>query len=277
MLVTIKYIRMQVSMDYKLICGDSVEVMKSLDSESVDVCVTSPPYNLDISYSKYDDNKPYDTYIDWIEDVFVELKRILKPDGHLFLNMAGSSTQPWIAMDAAQRLRQHYVLQNNICWVKSIEKDAEITGHNKPVPGKRFLPRTWENIFHFTKEGKSELDHEKSGVLYKEEWREINKKRTGRDWRQTVNTWFIPYETIGCYGGKNKDKIRGSHPAVFPKKLVDKCCKLMGAEGTLIDPFVGSGTSIIAGLENGMNCIGIDIDENYLKFADERIKLEYNY
>ena len=258
--------------NYNLLKGDTLKVMRDMDDESIDICVTSPPYNLDMPYGKYKDNKPYDDYLDWIEDVFVEVKRLLKPDGHLFLNTSGSSTQPWIAMDSAQRLRKHYILQNNINWVKSIEMNKEITGHNKPVPGKRFLSRTWEFVYHFTKEGNAPLDHEKSGVLYKEQWREANKKRTGRDWRPTVNTWFIPYETIGCFGGK-KD-IRGKHPAVYPKALVDKCCKLAGASGTLLDPFVGSGTSIIAALENNMNAVGIDMDEDYLNFAEQRIQAE---
>ena len=262
---------------YKLIQGDNVEVIKTLKDQSIDVIVTSPPYNLDMPYGEHNDKMPYAEYITKMKETFTECKRILKDDGHLFLNIAGSSTQPWVGFDIANSLRDKYILQNNICWVKSFEDTTEgcIRGHNKPVNSGRFLSRTWEFILHFTKNGNSPLNHETSGVLYAEQWREVNKKRTGRDWRPTNNTWFIPYETIGSYGGKDaKDKIRGDHPAVYPKALVKKCCNLVGNKGVLLDPFIGSGTSIIAALECGMDAIGIDIDKNYLEYAENRIQRE---
>lgn len=263
--------------EYKLIQGNNIDVIRGLKENTVDVIVTSPPYNLDMPYGEHKDNMPYNVYLDTMAETFIECKRILKDNGHLFLNIAGSSTQPWVGFDLAQRLRDEYVLQNNICWVKSFEDTTKgcIRGHNKPVNSKRYLSRTWEFILHFTKNGSSAFDHEKGGVLYAEQWREVNKKRTGRDWRPTNNTWFIPYETIGSYGGKDaKKKIRGEHPAVFPKVLVKKCCNLAGNTGILLDPFVGSGTSIIAALECGMDAIGIDIDENYLTYAKNRIDRE---
>lgn len=264
-------------MNYSLLKGDNIKIIKGMEEESVDICITSPPYNLDMPYGEHNDSMPYDVYLDTIEETFTEVKRVLKKDGHLFLNVAGSSTQPWIPFDIANRLREHYTLQNNICWIKSFEDTTinAIRGHNKPVNSSRYLSRTWEFLLHLTKKGNSPLDHEKSGVKYAEKWREVNKKRTGRDWRPTNNAWFIPYETIGTYGGKKaKEKLRGDHPAVFPKALVDKCCKLVGAKGVLLDPYVGSGTSIIAALENNMKGIGIDIDSNYLLFAEDRIKAE---
>jgi len=261
--------------EYKLIEGDNIEVIKGMEKESVDLIVTSPPYNLDMPYGEYSDKIPYQEYLSKMQQTFIECKRVLKEDGHLFLNIAGSSTQPWIGFDIANTLRDTYVLQNNICWVKSFEDTPNgcIRGHGKPVNSNRYLSRTWEFILHFTKNGNAPLDHETSGVLYAEKWREGNKKRTGRDWRPTNNTWFIPYETIGSFGGKDaKDKLRGNHPAVFPKGLVKKCCSLVGNKGTLLDPFIGSGTSIIAALEAGMDSIGIDLDPNYIEIAKRRIE-----
>lgn len=259
-------------MKYTLHHGNNLEVMREMESESVDICVTSPPYNLDMPYGEHKDNMPYDVYLDLMEETFAEVKRLLKPNGHLFVNVAGSSTQPWIGMDVAQRLRNHYILQNNICWVKSFEnvKEGVIRGHDKPVNSNRFLGRSWEFMYHFTKEGISPIDRKASGVLYAPEWREQNMARTGKDWRPTNNTWFIPYEMKG-WGRK---KINGTHPAAYPKALVDKCIKLAGAEGVLLDPYVGSGTSVVAALDNGLEGIGIDIDRDYLDFAEERIQGE---
>ena len=71
--------------------GDCLEGMKELDDKSIDLVVTSPPYNLDIQYSKYKDKKPRDQYLSWLSDVFLECKRILMDDGHLFINMGYSN------------------------------------------------------------------------------------------------------------------------------------------------------------------------------------------
>lgn len=258
---------------YTLYNGCCIDVMKNnIPDNSIDLIVTSPPYNLNIKYSTYSDNKPYEEYLQWIKEVFTQVQRVLTPDGHLFLNVSSSSKQPWISMDVANTLRDLFYLQNNICWVKSIELDNRVKGHNKPIKGNRYLPRTWENIYHFTKNGNSPLDHEQSGVPYAESSREGNIKRSGRDWRQSVNTWFIPYESFNQH---NKHKVIGDHPAVFPKALVSKCIKLAGCKGVLLDPFVGSGSSIIAALENNIDSIGIDIDSKYLEFAKQRIE-QYN-
>ena len=116
---------------------DCIEGMNSLDARSVDVIVTSPPYNLGIDYSTYSDKKPMEVYLDWIKEVFLAARRVLSDNGHLFLNVGYSNVKPWIAMDVAQTLRQDWVLQNNICWVKSIHVGYKTTGHFKPINSKR--------------------------------------------------------------------------------------------------------------------------------------------
>ena len=66
---------------------DCLDGMKKLEDGSVDAIVTSPPYNLNIKYGKYDDDKPRQEYLDWLVNIFREGKRVLKDDGHLFVNM----------------------------------------------------------------------------------------------------------------------------------------------------------------------------------------------
>ena len=138
--------------------GDCLEGMKELDDKSIDLVVTSPPYNLDIQYSKYKDKKPRDQYLGWLRDVFLECKRILTDDGHLFVNMGYSNVDPWVAMDVAMTLRDDWILQNHINWVKSIHVNDKTSGHFKPINSKRYLCPTWEHLFHFTKDGKVNVD-----------------------------------------------------------------------------------------------------------------------
>ena len=248
---------------------DCISGMKNMDAESVDICVTSPPYNLNINYGTYQDNQPRENYLSWLNDVFVEVKRVLKPNGHFFLNVGYSNIDPWVGMDVANVARSQFVLQNNITWVKSIYVDGKTSGHFKPINSKRFSNPTWEHLFHFTKSGTVEVDKLAVGVPY--EWKSnIERFDQAGDLRGRGNTWFVPYDTIA-----NRKKHRGNHPATVPVSLVEMCIKFSGVKsGLLLDPFMGSGTSAIAALSQGINYIGFEIDSDYFMFANDRI-LDY--
>lgn len=249
----------------KIILSDCVLGMKNMDAELVDICVTSPPYNLNIKYGTYQDNKPRDSYLLWLNDVFGEIKRVLKPEGHFFLNMGYSNIDPWVGMDVANVARQHFVLQNNINWVKSIYVDGKTSGHFKPINSNRFSNPTWEHLFHFTKDGAVNVNKLGVGVPY--EWKSnIDRFDQSSDLRCRGNSWFVPYDTIS-----NRNKHRGSHPATFPVALAEMCIQFSGVSGLLLDPFMGSGTSGVAAVNQGLDYIGFDIDQNYIDFAEDRI------
>jgi len=263
----------------KVYKADCLEALQKLEQESIDIVITSPPYNIGIKYGKYEDKKPRDQYISWIFDIFKEVKRVLKPNGQLFLNIGYTNVDPWIDMEIAMKLKEIYELQNNITWVKSISIGDVSTGHFKPINSKRFINPTNEKIFHFTKSGKVELDRLSIGVPYtykcnlKE--REKKKNKTGElkpDKRCKGNSWFIPYETV-C----NK-KSKGYHPATFPKKLVEQCLLVSGIKtGTVLDPFAGTGTTLVVAKElskkNEYNFsgIGYDIDPGYVEYANQQL------
>ena len=251
----------------KILCEDFLVGSKNLSDKSIDICVTSPPYNLNIQYGQYKDNKPLDNYLLWMNDIFGEIKRLLKDDGHFFLNMGYSNLEPWIAIDVANVARKHFVLQNNIAWIKSIHVGDKTYGHFKPINSTRFSNPTWESLFHFTKTGSEPCDRLSIGVEYTDK-SNIERWNGKQDKRCLGNSWFIPYETI-----TNRKKYRGNHPATFPVKLVDNCIKFSGKKsGLLLDPFMGSGTSAIAAINNNLSYIGFDIDQNYVNFSMDRIK-----
>lgn len=288
--------------------NDCIKGMLRLPQKSVDVIVTSPPYNLNIKYNSYEDNKERNEYLEWLDNVFKAIKHCLKDDGHFWLNVGYSNIDPWIGMDVAQIARKYFILQNNFIWVKSISINNLTKGHFKPINSKRFSNATWEHLFHFTKTGKVEVDKISIGVPYmddsnldkssrmrgrlvkkmgyknqrdfnknssskeKEEVDNIIKEKNRNKQKETKrckgNTWYIPYDTIN-----NRRKYRGSHPATYPVKLVEDCIKFSGVKkGSLIlDPFIGSGTTAIAALNLEMFYIGYDIDQDYIDFANDRI------
>lgn len=267
----------------KVYLMDCLEGMKGLvDSETVDVIVTSPPYNLGVKYQKYDDTVPRDQYLDWLEEVAEECNRTLKRDGSFFLNVGHKPTDLWVPWAVACRLKKRFTLQNVFIWVKSISiqkedvgkrstVNADISvGHFKPIRGERFLNDCFEYIFHFTKTGNVALDRLAIGVPYRDKSNIGRWKSATKDLRCRGNTWFIPYETI-----RSREAER-PHPSTFPPKLPMMCIKLHGytERSLVLDPFMGLGNTALACLKLGVPFLGFEIDEAYFATAEQRIRNE---
>jgi site-specific DNA-methyltransferase (adenine-specific) len=191
------------------------------------------------------------------------MHRVLEPEGSLFLNVGSRPTDPWLAWDVASQLRQTFVLQNVIQWVKSIAIDGKSAGHYKPITSPRFLHDCHEHIFHFTKEGTVALDRLAIGVPYQDKSNIGRWKVARQDLRCRGNTWFIPYRTI-----RDRNSQR-PHPSTFPVELPRMCITLHGLPRVrrVLDPFVGMGSTAIAAQRLGVSCVGFDVDEYYLDIA----------
>lgn len=265
---------------------DCIEGMKKyLGNGDVDVIVTSPPYNLNIKYNKYDDTIPRQEYLNWIEKVADECNRVLNDKGSFFLNIGYTGKDPWVAFEVAFRLRNKFVLQNTIHWIKSIsilKEDAGrypniigdiAVGHFKPVNSKLYLTKCHEYIFHFTKKGDVELEKLAVGVPYQDKSNIGRWKAAKQDLRDRGDTWFIPYETIW-----SKDEQR-PHPSTYPIKLPQMCIKLHGIKKTklVMDPFMGIGNTAIACQRLGIDYIGFEIDESYIKTFESRTRSELSF
>jgi site-specific DNA-methyltransferase (adenine-specific) len=226
---------------------------------------------LNIKYGQYDDSKPKEEYIEWLSTIFEKSKRVLKDDGHLFVNMGYSNIDPWVGMEVAIALRKKWTLQNHINWVKSIHVKDKTHGHFKPINSKRFLCPTWEHLFHFTKAGNVDVDRLSIGVpyeYYEENIRGKNTVDTKPNLRDKGNCWFIPYETI------NSKDLKGKHPATFPVKLVQDCLLMTGIKkGIVLDPFMGTGTTAVAAINLEWDYIGFEIDTDYFNFAKQRVNI----
>jgi site-specific DNA-methyltransferase (adenine-specific) len=258
--------------DLRLI--DCIQGMSQLETHSIDLVVTSPPYNLGIAYGKYFDRRKRDDYLHWSRQWAAELRRILKPTGSFFLNLGASPSNPMLPHELILQLRDLFVLQNTIHWIKAITIDDErgavvSRGHFKPINSRRFLNDCHEFVFHLTPTGRTPIDRLALGVPYADKsniarWRHTR----GRDRRCRGNTWFIPYQTIS-----RRDKHR-PHPATFPVQLAENCIRLHGMKKNLmmLDPFLGIGNSAVAARRCGVTeFLGFEIDETYLVEARRRI------
>jgi site-specific DNA-methyltransferase (adenine-specific) len=254
--------------------GDCLEGMAKMSNATIDLVVTSPPYNLGIAYSRYSDRQARGDYLDWCHAWAVELRRLLKGDGSLFLNLGAAPSNPLLPHELVLRLRDLFVLQNTIHWIKaiSIEDDAGLTtsrGHFKPISSPRYLNDCHEYVFHLTPAGKTPIDRLALGVPYADKSNIARWGHTrGKDRRCRGNTWFVPYETI-----QRRAKER-PHPATFPVQLAEWCIKLHGVARveTMLDPFLGIGNSAVAAKRCDIkNFIGFEIDEQYWAEAKRRL------
>lgn len=245
---------------------DCLTVLASMPEQSVDVVVTSPPYNIGVKYASYDDGGSRGEYLKWLTDVALLLKRVMKDDASFFLNVAGTSSDPWIAPDVASAMRDVFRLQNSIIWVKSLSIGDDTFGHFKPVNSQRYLNHTHEHVFHFTTDGKTPLDRLAVGVPFKDK---SNIARWGhdKDRRCAGDVWFIPYETI-----RSKSQ-RDHHPSPFPVALPERCIRLAGRESPVVlDPFLGIGSTLLAAQRLECRGIGIEIDAGYADSAAWRLR-----
>jgi site-specific DNA-methyltransferase (adenine-specific) len=268
---------------------DCITGMSRLAEESVDLVVTSPPYNLGISYGKYSDRQDRRSYLGWCGEWAGQVKRVLKSNGSFFLNIGAAPSNPMLPHEIVMTLREFFVLQNTIHWIKSIAIDDRCSrrpagdvrashreaatvrsfGHFKPINSPRFLNDCHEYVFHFTKSGRVELNKLALGVPYQDKSNIARWSHTrGKDLRCRGNTWFVPYETI-----QSREKER-PHPATFPVQLAEWCIKLHGASRvrSMLDPFLGIGNSAVAAQGCGVKkFLGFEIDDAYLSEMKRRI------
>ena len=253
---------------HRLITGDCLTVLATLPADSIDVVVTSPPYNIDLRYRAYRDQIEEAAYLDWMVAVCGELRRVLKPQGSFFLNISGSSSRPWLPFELIVRLRALFALQNHITWVKSIAIGDVSTGHYKPVNGPRFLNHAHEHVFHLTRSGDVKLDRLAIGVPFKDK-SNIARRGHAQDLHCRGNTWFIPYRTV------NSRAQKFHHPGTFPVELPLCCIRLHGVAAPLVlDPFMGTGTTLVAAQRAGGRGIGVEIDPSYVAIAGARLAAE---
>jgi site-specific DNA-methyltransferase (adenine-specific) len=260
--------------------GDCLTVLPRLERASIGAVVTSPPYNIGVKYRSYQDDLPRKDYLNWSYKWLGAVSGVMAPEASLFLNVGAKPTDPWVPLEVAQVARQFFKLQNTIHWVKSIAIDRESAGqsagidrdvaigHYKPINSERFVNDCHEFIFHFTPGGRTRLDRRAVGVPYQDPSNVKRWAAAGEGLRCRGNTWFIPYETI-----QSRDRDR-PHPASFPPKVPDQCLRLHGLDrvGVVLDPFMGLGSTAIAAARLGVDFVGIEMDEYYLKEAVERVK-----
>lgn len=230
-------------------------MMRIMESDSFGCVVTSPPYNIGVDYGAVGDRMTPAEYSEFTQDWVGEALRLAPV---LVVNFGAPSSNVENLGRFICDLSSRGKIQAHIVWVKSISSDQFTGGHFKPVNSDRFLNNVHESVFIVSRTGRYALDRLAVGVPFADK---SNIARFagngGRDLRCRGNVWYLPYETR---------LARKSHPATYPQKLAEMMIKITGCRGRVLDPFVGSGTTLRAADALGLDSVGIDLrkwpDEN---------------
>jgi site-specific DNA-methyltransferase (adenine-specific) len=228
--------------------------MNSIQESSIDLIATSPPYNVDIKYNSHDDTMSYGDYLAFTRKWLTACYRLLKEDGRFCLNIP---------------LDKNKGGQQSVC--------ADITTIAKQVGFRYHSTIIWneQNISRRTAWG-SWLSAaapyviapvEVIVILYKKDWKKTSGSRESDITRKEFMEW-----TNGVWNFMGESKKRVGHPAPFPIELPKRCIKLFSFVGdTVLDPFLGSGSTLLACLRTGRKGIGVEIDEKYCELARNRL------
>jgi site-specific DNA-methyltransferase (adenine-specific) len=226
----------------------------AINKNSIDLIVTSPPYNVDIKYEDYDDGIPYDEYLEFTGKWLTRCYSFAKDDGRLCLNIpldknkGGQQSVYADVITIAKRVGWKY--HSTIIW-------------NEQNISRRTAWGSWLSASAPFVIAPVEV----IAVLYKKTWR---KKRKGKS--DIVRDEFVEWTNgVWNFSGESRNKI--GHPSPFPVELPKRCIKLFSFVGDIVlDPFLGSGTTLIACLETNRIGIGVEIDRNYCDLAVKRLK-----
>lgn len=235
----------------KIFCKSS-ESMEELPDNSVHLVVTSPPYNVG---KEYDKNLTLDEYRAFLKKVWSEVKRVLVPGGRVCINIANLGRKPYIPLHAfiiQDMLDLGFLMRGEIIWNKGSSSSPSTAWGTWLSAKNPTLRDIHEYILVFSKGTFARENLGRKSTISREEFLEFTK-----------SIWTFPAEPATKIG----------HPAPFPVELPYRLIQLYTFEGEIVlDPFMGSGQTGIAAIKTKRYYIGYEINEEYVKLAEKRIK-----
>jgi site-specific DNA-methyltransferase (adenine-specific) len=233
------------------ILDESSAQMDQLPESSIHLMVTSPPYN---ARKDYDDDLTLGEYLALLEKVFRETYRVLVPGGRACINIANLGRKPYIPLNAliAQLMIEiGFLMRGEIIWDKGSSVGSSTAWGSWMSASNPTLRDVHEYILVFSKGRFKREREDREPTIERDEFLEFTK-----------SVWQFPTESASRVG----------HPAPFPVELPRRLIQLYTFdEETVLDPFMGSGTTAIAALESGRHYVGYEVDQDYAQLARQRL------
>lgn len=233
--------------------NESVLTTQAIEENSIDLIVTSPPYNVDIQYASHNDQEPYENYLEFSRQWMQRCFDWLKDDGRFCLNIPldkNKGGQKSVGADFITIAKSiGYQYHSTVVW-------------NEGNISRRTAWGSWMSASSPYVIAPVEL----IVVLYKQTWKKLVPGESDIS-RDEFMEW-----TNGLWSFNGESKKRVGHPAPFPLELPKRCLKLFSYVGDIVlDPFLGSGTTLMASLEYKRKGIGLEIDKGYAELAKRRL------
>jgi site-specific DNA-methyltransferase (adenine-specific) len=235
----------------KIHLGEAQQILKEMPNNSVDLVVTSPPYNLGVDYDGYDDDILKSEYRLLIKDTFLYLDRVVKDDGRVCVNISLKNDGKIIDTPSIIKKKADifdWDLRFEIIWNKGMSESSSAWGSWRSPSSPRPI-FNHEYIFIFDV-GEGKKNSEKT--ISKDRFMNLVK-----------SVWNV------------KPDSGSDHPSTFPEEIPRRLIELNSYEGDVVlDPFIGSGTTAVVAEKMNRDWIGIDISEKYVDMSYDRIEKE---
>ncbi len=241
--------------------NDKIQIVKDdfittslIPNSAVDLIVTSPPYNLDIHYNTHKDNLSYQEYLEFTKKWLTKAYEVTKDTGRLCLNIpldknkGGQQSVYSDILNIAKEIGWKY--HSTIIWNEGNISRRTAWGSWKSASAPYVIAPVEVIV-----------------ILYKNSWKKSEKGES-----TITNNEFIEWTNgLWTFSGESKKKV--GHPTPFPIELPKRCIKLFSYKNDIVlDPFLGSGTTLISCIQEGRRGIGVEFDKDYCDIAKTRLR-----
>jgi site-specific DNA-methyltransferase (adenine-specific) len=256
----------------EIVCGDTLAYLPSLESDSAQIILADPPYNIGKDFGNQSDKQTMDEYLTWSETWITECLRILKPNGTMFI-YGFSEILALILSKIPMNIQRRWIV-----WHYT----------NKNVASLNFWQRSHESILVLWKEDKV-FHRDEVREAYTEQFingaagkeRAATKGRFSKGGKTTTYTAHpngaLPRDVLkipALAGGAGK-KERVNHPTQKPLALCDKLlrsCEQPASDGYVLVPFAGSGSECVACKKRGLPFVGVELNPEYVTLIHQRLE-----
>jgi site-specific DNA-methyltransferase (adenine-specific) len=242
----------------KIILGDSINVMRQIPNESIDLIFADPPYNIGVKYDNYNDNLSQEEYLKWADKWLNEMIRILKRSGSIYIAINDEN-----AAEIVLKLKSKGLFMRNwIIWYYTFGEHQS----NK-------FTRSHTHILYFVKD-KNKFTFNKDNIRLTSVRQKIGDKRANPKGRIPDDVWYDNLDDvwkISRIAGTFKERVK-NFPCQMPIKVLERIILASSNENDIVlDPFAGSGTTLVVAKQYTRKYIGIEISKKYAETIQKRM------